>query len=80
MRSNSRKSHSASVKCCAVCGGKFGLIRHYWWRTALCSRICVDRFDARREADHKWLRFASRLAPISEQEAEFQRKFVEHRA
>ncbi|MGY3487939.1 hypothetical protein ACVW1C_005822 [Bradyrhizobium sp. USDA 4011] len=45
-----------SVKCCAICGGKFGLIRHYSWRTALCSRKCLDRFTARREEDRMWLR------------------------
>lgn len=40
---------------CAVCGGKFGLIRYYSWRTALCSRKCVDRFRTRRERDRQWL-------------------------
>lgn len=39
---------------CAVCEGKFGLIRHYSWRKPLCSRKCVDRFSARRQADHNW--------------------------
>ncbi|TYL86130.1 hypothetical protein FXB38_08845 [Bradyrhizobium cytisi] len=37
--------------------GRVGLIRYYCWQTALCSRKCVNRFHARREADHKWLRF-----------------------
>jgi hypothetical protein len=36
---------------CAVCDGKFGLVRHYSWRTALCSRKCVDRFRTRRQSD-----------------------------
>ena len=40
---------------CAVCEGKFGLVRHYSWRTQLCSRKCVDRFKARRQSDHIWL-------------------------
>ena len=40
---------------CAVCDGKFGLVRHYSWRTPLCSRKCVDRFRARRAADRNWL-------------------------
>lgn len=40
---------------CAVCDGKFGLVRHYSWRTPLCSRGCVDRFRARRESDRNWL-------------------------
>ena len=39
---------------CAVCEGKFGLVRHYSWRTQLCSRKCVDRFKARGESDHNW--------------------------
>jgi hypothetical protein len=41
---------------CALCDGKFGLIRHYSWRTPLCSKKCVDRFKARRTDDCKWLR------------------------
>ena len=40
---------------CAVCDGKFGLIRHYSWRTPLCSKTCVDRLRARRESDRNWL-------------------------
>jgi hypothetical protein len=44
-----------SAKGCAVCGGKFGLIRYYSWRTALCSKKCLDRFRARRERDRRWL-------------------------
>jgi len=43
------------AKRCAVCEGKFGLVRHYSWRTALCSRKCVDRFRARRQSDHNWM-------------------------
>jgi hypothetical protein len=39
---------------CAVCDGKFGLVRHYSWRTPLCSRKCVNRFRARRESDRNW--------------------------
>lgn len=40
---------------CAVCEGKFGLVRHHWWRTSLCSRKCVDLFKARRQSDHNWM-------------------------
>jgi hypothetical protein len=47
------KSHKAAR--CAVCDGKFGLVRHYSWRTPLCSRKCIDRFRARRESDRKWV-------------------------
>lgn len=55
MRNNSHAFHGG--RCCAICGGKFGLIRYYCWRTALCSKRCVDRFKSRREADQKWLRW-----------------------
>ena len=40
---------------CAVCDGKFGLIRYYSWRTPLCSKKCVDRFNTRRESDRSWV-------------------------
>ena len=40
---------------CAVCDGKFGLVRHYSWRTSLCSKKCVDRLRARRESDRNWV-------------------------
>ena len=46
---------SRSCKRCAACDGKFGLVRHYSWRTPLCSRKCVDRFKARRQIDSNWL-------------------------
>ena len=39
----------------AVYEGKFGLVRHYSWRTLLCSRKCVDGFKARRQSDHNWM-------------------------
>jgi hypothetical protein len=40
---------------CAVCDGKFGLVRHYSWRTAVCSKKCVDRLRARRASELNWL-------------------------
>jgi hypothetical protein len=40
---------------CAVCDGKFGLVRYHSWRTPLCSKQCVDRFRARRASDWNWL-------------------------
>jgi hypothetical protein len=40
---------------CAVCGGKFGLVRHYSWRTGLCSQNCKHHFKNCRDGDHKWL-------------------------
>ncbi len=58
MRNSFQSSRHGSVNRCAMCGGKFGLIRHYYWRTPLCSKTCVDRFMARRAADQKW--FAGR--------------------
>jgi hypothetical protein len=42
-------------KRCAICDRKFGLIRYYSWRTALCSKKCVNHFKARRDIDDKWL-------------------------
>jgi hypothetical protein len=32
-----------------------GLVRHYSWRTPLCSKKCVDRFRARRQSDRNWV-------------------------
>src|SRR5215813_5495595 len=50
------ESHgSGKARRCAVCDGKFGLVRHYSWRTQLCSRKCVDRFRARRQSDRNWI-------------------------
>ena len=34
---------------------KFAPIRHYSWRTPLCSKKCVDRFRVRRESDRNWV-------------------------
>ena len=46
---------SGNATRCAACDGKFGLVRHYSWRTQLCSKECVDHFRARRESDRNWL-------------------------
>jgi hypothetical protein len=46
---------SGGAPQCAVCDGKFGLVRHYSWRTPLCSKKCVDRFRTRRESDRNWV-------------------------
>jgi hypothetical protein len=57
---------SGSAARCAVCDGKFGLVRYYSRRTHLCSKSCVDRFRARRASDFNWLgrfQFALDLAP-----------------
>ena len=56
MRNSSQCSWNTAAKRCAICDGKFGLVRYYSWRTALCSRKCADRLKARREDDRRWLR------------------------
>ena len=55
MPNRSESIGSGRATRCAVCDGKFGLVRHYWRRTPLCSRKCVDRFRARRASDCNWL-------------------------
>jgi hypothetical protein len=56
MRSNFQlHSRDVATKRCPICDRQFGLIRRYSWRTALCSKGCVDRFKTRQEADRKWL-------------------------
>jgi len=55
---------------CAVCDGKFGLVRHYSWRTRLCSRNCVARLKARRQSDRNWMGwFQSAFDPSPENRA-----------
>lgn len=56
MLNSSETCQHNSAKRCAICGGKFGLIRHNYWRTSLCSKKCLDRLKARQEANYKWLR------------------------
>ena len=51
----SESPRSGRAARCAVCDGKFGLVRHYSWRSQLCSRKCVDRFRARRNDDRNWV-------------------------
>jgi hypothetical protein len=54
MQNCSERPRSVRARC-AVCDGKFGLVRHYSWQTPLCSKKCVDRFRTRRASDSKWL-------------------------
>ena len=54
-RSDTRYLRRNAAKRCAICDGRFGLIRHYSWRTSLRSKKCVDRFKSREEADRRWL-------------------------
>ena len=51
----SESLRSGRAAQCAVCDGKFGLVRYYSRRTPLCSKKCVDRFRARRACDWDWL-------------------------
>lgn len=51
----SESLRSGSATRCAVCDGKFGLVRHYSCRAAFCSKKCVDRFRVRRESDRNWV-------------------------
>jgi hypothetical protein len=55
MSNCSKSIRSGKATRCAVCDGKFGLVRHYSWRTALCSKNCVDRCRARRKSDSNWV-------------------------
>jgi hypothetical protein len=55
MRARFQYRCSSAANRCAICEGRFGLIRHYTWRTALCSRKCADRFKVRREDDRRFL-------------------------
>jgi hypothetical protein len=56
MRDNPRYASNGAGKRCAICDGKFGLVRHHSWRTALCSKKCADQFRIRQEGDRGWLR------------------------
>jgi hypothetical protein len=54
MANSSENLRSGRTARCAICDGKFGLVRHYWWRTPLCSKKCVDRLRTPRESDRNW--------------------------
>ena len=54
---------SGRVARCAVCDGKFGLVRYYSRRTPLCTKKCVDRFRARWASDCNWLGWLQKQAP-----------------
>lgn len=55
MSNCSESLKSGKATRCAVCDGKFGLVRRYSWRTPLCSKKCLDSLRARRESDRNWL-------------------------
>jgi hypothetical protein len=56
MRNSHQYRSNGAAKRCAICEGKFGLIRYYSCQTAPCSKRCADRFRARQEGDRSWLR------------------------
>jgi hypothetical protein len=53
MRDGHQHPSKGAIKRCAICHGKFGLIRYYSWRTTLCSKKCVVRFKTRQESDRR---------------------------
>jgi hypothetical protein len=55
MLNGDRQGKRSRIRRCAICDGKFGLVRYYCSRTPLCSKKCVDHFKARRDSDTKWL-------------------------
>jgi hypothetical protein len=55
MRSIRQQPWNGAAERCAICDGKFGLVRHYSWRTAVCSKKCVDRLKVRQDGDRRWL-------------------------
>jgi hypothetical protein len=42
----SKNKRRDAPKRCAICDGPFGLIRHYSWRTPLCSKKCVEHLNS----------------------------------
>lgn len=62
----SKNLHGQTGRC-AVCDGRFGLVRYYAWRRPLCSRKCVERFATRRQDDRDWVgRFPIAFDTLSE--------------
>ena len=55
MRSPLQSQRGEATNRCLICEGRFGLIRHYSWSTALCSKKCADRFKSRNEGNRGWL-------------------------
>jgi uncharacterized paraquat-inducible protein A len=55
MLTNSHQLQTKTINRCAVCDGKFGLVRYYSWRTGLCSKRCRERLRQRHNSDFQWL-------------------------
>jgi hypothetical protein len=59
MHNSPQYLRNSAAKRCAICDGKFGLVRYYSWRTAFCSKRCAGRFKARQEGDRRWILFSA---------------------
>lgn len=55
MLNRCERLRAATAIRCAICDGKFGLVRYYSWRTALCSRGCLERCRTRRISYRDWV-------------------------
>ena len=55
MLTSSHDIRQMNGRRCAVCGGKFGLVRHYRGGTGVCSRKCRERLSMRQTNYIKWL-------------------------
>jgi hypothetical protein len=64
MRKGTQCPRNGAEKRCAICDGKFGLVRHYTWRTALCSKKCLYFFKDRQEGDRRWLPASNRPTTV----------------
>jgi RNA polymerase sigma-32 factor len=51
MRNVLQHLRNCATKRCAICDGKFGLIRYYTCRTSVCSKKCASRPARRATAD-----------------------------
>jgi hypothetical protein len=51
---------------CASCGGRFGLVRHYYWGLSFCREGCKTQYLAKTAKDHalmrKWFGCLARVA------------------
>ncbi|MBX9846848.1 MAG: hypothetical protein K2Z80_34070 [Xanthobacteraceae bacterium] len=56
MLKHPRNLRDAAQNRCAVCDGKFGLVRYYTWSsTGLCTKRCRDRYRTRQTGGLRWL-------------------------
>ena len=55
MPNSSQYPQNSTAKRCAICNGRFGLVRYYSWQTALCSKKCREQFKCREQSDQIWL-------------------------